>query len=376
MNTTNTQNETKYNVDTIVQTDSLLFEAKENKNDFYNRLSMLNYLAGYKSISGFAFVGTKSKMREELNEIVDELIEEKINKTGQGFDTFVDAFGGAANSTLVLEELLRLSGIKRFILNDINKMVYHTHSHMKENPEELKKEFSELIRIKFYGKFETIFLQKEQIEEVFRELAKEAREMELNNEYTPKLSVYFIILREFRYSGNLEFYKDGTMKMFSKIYNEKKLYKWVLRQITRIDTISSIYNELNIEIYNKDYSEILEMEGVKNNPNALINLDPPYVKPTTNKYTYEELEKLKSSDVGDCKNDYNQLDFTHIELLEKLKDFNFIYNNNKHQIVKHYADKINAKCQVFFRNELILARKGGKTKTTSEYIVYNNSTIK
>lgn len=354
----------------------MLSKVKHNVKDFLVALIFISNALNYKANSLFAWVGTKIKMTNELNEIFEKLHYEKILKTGKGFDTFVDVFGGGLNSTLVLKYLIQLTDIKKVIVNEIDKCVYQTHLDCKEKPNELIEEFSEIIRTKFLLRFGTIFISKTKFESVLFELVNEFNELQSTQNYSVKSSIRFIILRDFQFSGNLEFDKEtGFMKMASKIYCYTKMYKWFFRQTIRIQQISKIYNDLDIQIHNKDCFELLELEGIKNNPNALINLDPPYVKQSNKSFTVEELEKMTDNELEDCRIDYNQK-FPHIKLLKLLPMFNFIYNNNKHAIVDFYSKKANSEIQIFDRLEKMVARKGKKVSIVKEYILYNNSLIK
>ncbi len=349
---------------------------KNNIEYFITFLILIGNLLQYDVQSLFSWVGTKEKMKDELNEIYEKLYYDKLNKTNKGYTTFVDAFGGALNSTLVLKSLLQMTNIKTFIANDIDKIVYHTHLNCKENSKEMIEEFANIVITKFINKFGTIFISKTKFEGVLKELVEEFNELHTTKNYSISSSVRFIILRDFQFSGNLEYSKTtGLMRMASRIYDTKKMYKWFFKQPIRIQKISKIYNDLDIKFYNLDCFELFELDEIKNNADCLINLDPPYVKQTKKTFTEEELEKMTDSEIEDCKIDYNQV-FPHTKLLKLLPTMNFIYNNNQHPIVDYYVKKTNALSETFDRKEKMTARKGKKVVIVKESIVYNNSLIK
>lgn len=354
---------------------SRLKNLKNNIGDVITFLTFIGNLLQYDITSLFYWVGTKIKMKKELNMIYEKLYYDKVDKTGKGYSTFVDAFGGALNSTLVLKSLLQLTDVKTFIANDIDKVVYHTHLHCKEKPNEMIEEFARIVVKKFIDRFGTIFISKNKFQLVLKDLVEEFNKFQLTKNYCIELSVRFIILRDLQFSGNLEYNKKtGLMKMASKIYDTKRMYKWFFKQPVRIKEISKIYNKLDIRFYNLDCFELFELEEIKNNPDCLINLDPPYIKQTKKSFTEEQLKKMTDKEIENCRVDYNQK-FSHTKLLKLLRTMNFIYNNNTHPIVDYYAKKVNAISEPFDRLEKINAKKGKKIEIVKESIVYNNSLI-
>lgn len=370
---------------------SLLNKQKDNKEKFFITLNYISNLFNLDTSAPFVWVGTKLKMKNELNDIFDFLHTEKTKKTDIGYDTWVDACGGALNSTLVLMESLKLSGVKNFIINDINECIVQTHKDIKDNSDKLIEEWCEIIREKFIKPYGTIFLEKKDFIKIFTTLKNEFYEYEKNKDYSYKSSIRFIILRDLEYSGTVKFNKDGTFKFGVDVYDMKRLFPWFFRQTKRIKKFSKIYNDLDIKIYNLDCFELLEQEGIKDNPNALINLDPPYIKQLnkSDNQLLKHLEDLKVSNnltfnsfrneeivkkIKDCKVDYNQK-FPHIDLLEILQNYNFIYNNNSHPVIDYSNQLIKAYCEDFDRKEVLSSMKNRKAKIVTEIILFKNSLI-
>lgn len=369
---------------------SLLNDSKNNKEEFLIKLNFLSNIFNLNSSAGFIWCGTKLKMADELNDIFDFLDAEKKSASNTGYTTWVDVCGGALNSTLVLMDSLRVSGIKKFIVNDINKCIYQTHLDYKENSNDLITEFSEIIRSKFIIEFGTIFLDKEKFEKVISILVDELRDFELNNDYSVKSSIRFIILRDLTFSGTITFHKDGSFHFAKKIFCGTKVFPWFFRQITRIKKISKSYNDLDIKIYNLDCFELLKLDGIKNNPNVLINLDPPYIQQLKkneeeyiieleklkeeNNLTFETLKVSSEKKAKDCNINYNQK-FPHFDLLELLPNYNYIYNNNKHPIINSAKYILDSNTQEFDRKETMANKKNQKANIVKETILFKNSLI-
>lgn len=369
---------------------SLLNKRKDSKEEFLISLNLLSNIFNLHSSAGFMWCGTKLKMTDELNDIFDSLHAEKKLATNMGYTTWVDVCGGALNSTLVLMDSLKVSGIKKFIVNDINKCIYQTHLDYKENSKDLINEFSEIIRSKFILEYGTIFLDKDNFEKVISILVDELRELEQNNDYSVKSSIRFIILRDLTFSGVIKFHKDKSFNFAKKIFSGSKVFPWFFRQITRIKKISKIYNDLDIKIYNLDCFELLKLDDIKNNPNALINLDPPYIQQLKgkeeeyiselkklkedNNLTFETLKVSSSKKTKDCKINYNQK-FPHFDLLELLPNYNYIYNNNNHPIIDYAKFILNSNTQDFNRKETMANKQNQKSNIVKETILYKNSFI-
>jgi len=360
----------------IEQINQILVEVSEDKNKFNSIFQILGFTLGNTLNTLFSYPGGKFKMENDLLNIVDNMVIERIEKTGKTYDTFIDVFGGAAGSTLVMYQTLIFSGVRNFILNDIDKDIYFSHKYCKENAEELIKEYCEIIRTKFIIPYGSVFLDLDTLTSIKCELISEYETYAKNNEFNIQRTMRFIFLRGLEYSATLEYHKEGYHRFSKKIYCSRKIYGWIFNQIPKISNLSKIYNEIDLQITNKNAFDILEDSRFKNNPNCLINLDPPYIKEDyKNIYSQEELENLTSNKLADCRLDYNQPKFPHIELLQKFPNINFIYNNNQHQVVTYYKELSNSKNVLFPRKDTMIAKKNESVRVIMEDIVYNNSLI-
>jgi len=354
-----------------------LYKVKDSKDDFLKVFRFFCILYFKNSHALFTYPGSKKKMIEELNDVFDKLHLEKHSITSKGYDTFIDLFGGGANSTIALLDSLKLGGCKEFIFNDIDKCVYSTHLNCKEKPEEMISEFSEFIRTNFIKPYKTVFLSNEIYNKIIAPEIDEFYRLQTNKDYGVPLSIRFMLFRELSYSGTLKYRseKDGGGHQFTKkVYDMSRATSEIFRIIPKIMKFSELYNKHNIKFYNEDAFDLLQTDKFKDLSHTLINLDPPYVDEMKEDIDEEKLKVMTSEELKDCTIDYN-IQFNHIALLESLSSMNFIYNNNRHPIVEFYANKINASYETFNRNECISSKKDKKNKTVEEYIVYNNSTI-
>ena len=354
-----------------------LEKVKDNKEDFLKVFRFYCLIYFGKCHSLFTYPGSKEKMAEELNEIFDKLYLEKVAYTNKGYDSFIDVLGGAANSTIVLLDSLIISGVKKFYFNDIDCCIYNTHKNCKDKSEEMINQFSEFVRTKFIQPYGTIFLDRDTYQKIISEEIDEFYKLQSNKDYGASTTVRFMFLRELAFSGVLRYRKkeDGGGHEYSKsIYNMKRATNELFRIIPKIMKFSKLYNEIDIQFYNMDAFELLELDEFKNNADCLVNLDPPYVDEMQDDIDEDILKDMSDNELEDCTVNYN-VDFKHIDLLKKFNKMNFIYNNNKHPIVEYYSNKVNASHELFNRVDNLSATKDKKSKIVQEYIVNNNSLI-
>ncbi len=353
---------------------NMLDEKKHDKDKFKIVFELLSNMYHNDSPSPFNYTGSKRQMSDLLNKVFDKLYAKKVDKTGKGYTKFIDIFGGAVNSTLVLMDSLLITGCKDFIINDNNKCLIQVHKDIKDNSEEIIIEFCEIIRTKFIQKYGSIFLNKSQYNSIKEELVLEFEELQSEQEFGVATSTIFLLLRSLEFSGVVQYNKDGGYAFDKKIYTNSIMFHIIIKYISKVKKFKNIYNKLNIEFRNEDCFTLLEEDGIKNNPNCLINLDPPYLAQNDEKIDEKVLEQLTSNEIQDCTINYNE-EFSHIDLLKKLSSMNFIYNNNQHPIIKYYAKKIDANILDYARPNTIGVKKGVVGKIAKEYILYKNSII-
>jgi len=366
------QNTTKEDKLRIQEISEHLEQFKNDPKGFETVLRFYSFLFFGNSHALFIYPGSKEKMKEDLNEIYDFLYEDKVAKTNKGFDTFIDVFGGGFNSTLALMDILQTSGVKNYVFNDIDPVIYTSHKLCKTMLNEMISEFSEIIRTKFIIPYGSFYLDRKLFESIKTEIVEEFHELQKNKDYSYKLAIRFIFLRAMEYSGTIKYNEYGH-KISKKVFDMTKATNEIFRVIPKLEKFNEFYNNMDVQFYNMDAFELLKLDEFKNRTDILLNLDPPYIKQEEHIYTEDELEKLTNKDLSDCSIDYDQPNFPHIEIFDLFSKYNIIYNNNYHQIVDFYATKENSNISYFDRKELIGATNDNKANIVREIIVYKNS---
>ena len=234
--------EEKFKIQMIAE---CLYKVKDSKEDFLKVFRFYSLLYFGDSHALFTYPGSKEKMIEELNEVFDKLYAEKYLATGKGYDSFVDLFGGGANSTIALIDALKLGECKEFIFNDIDTCVYSCHLNCKDKSNEMVNEFSEFIRTKFIQPYKTIFLPRETYETIISDEIDEFYRLQTNKDYGVSSSIKFMFFRELSYSGTLKYHskeEGGGHIISKKIYNMTRATTEIFRIIPKIMKFSKLYS--------------------------------------------------------------------------------------------------------------------------------------
>jgi len=337
-----------------------------NSKQLINKLyiNIASQLAG-KIQSLISYPGGKKKMETEIQECYKEL---SITKT---FEVYIDPFTGMAGSFKALEELLKSSNVKKVILNDINTCIITFHENIRNHKDEMIDEFLEIIREKIIKKYKKLFLTVEEFEEVQSILRDEFYQLQEEKKFGVQTSIRLILLSAFNYSGVMSIKRDGDITFSKSIYDANDIKDFLFNTITRIETFNNLYTQFEIEFYNEDYFRVFDK--FKKQPNTLWNIDTVYLKEDYSEYIESDMENLSSSDIPECSCNYGQKIFPHIEVLETLKEIDFIYNNNEHPILKHYEKKFNLKSKYFTRKESIDAKNATEVKEVREMILFQNN---
>ncbi|MEA3513259.1 MAG: hypothetical protein U9R37_06630 [Campylobacterota bacterium] len=317
----------------------------------------------------FPWSGGKTKMKEKLQQIFEELNEEKIEATGETYDTYIDAFYGGGGSFFALYEDLLFAGITKVIVNDINECLLTVHKNIAYNYEELKSEYTKIIEEKFIKRYGSLHIDNAKQIAVYEKIREEFYELQEKKDFGVKSSIRFIILTMFAYSGNTKINNDGTFQFIkNSVYNEKGLLSTLSIPI-RLKKFNEIYNKFDIEFREGDAFKIID--EYKNNPNALINIDPPYVAENRSKIF------TKKTPILGVGIEYGQSDFPHKRLVKKsLNNINFIYNNNIHPFLLWYEKKYQLHGAIHDRpNSNSRVEKGTKRDIVREIILYGNKAL-
>ncbi|XOB63032.1 hypothetical protein ACMC56_04310 [Campylobacterota bacterium DY0563] len=325
-----------------------------------------------KAISAFPYPGGKNKMKKELNYALEVLNEDKT-EIGEKFEIYADIFFGAGGSLISMSDKLSEIGIKKVIVNELNKTIINIHKLIKEKPNQLINAFSNLIKTKVVSKFGRIFLEKEEYEILASELKEEVHNLEKNNERGVETAIRFILLQCIQYSSNYTPKVTFEVSNFSnKIYSSEKIVEVISSFSNRIKKIHSIYNKFDIEFKCEDAWEVLQQ--YKKNKNILFNIDIIYVvednTPIEN-FSSNYFEELQSKDIPLARTNYGVKKFDSIKYIKELKYINCIYNNNAHPAIEYYRRKFGLEKLIFTRVETSSSiEKGAYRHTANEYIVF------
>lgn len=210
------------------------------------------------------FIPYYGNKRNEVQKIYD-IIESKINE----IDTLVEPFCGSSAFSYYIWLKNKDKNLS-YILNDNNKFIYDLYNLCKDNNKVIDI-YNKLIKLK----------EATTNKDKYLEVCKKSKEGDLVS-YIYIHKIYSI--RPGLYPSN----KNISDNIFDTFKNA---------------SILEFLQTANIKIYNKDAIEIYDEH--KNNPKAIIFLDPPYIQscntfynsPTTNIYEYlfnNDIDKEKA----------------------------------------------------------------------------------
>lgn len=183
-------------------------------------------------------------------------------------DTYYEPFCGGAS---ILFALLKNENIKvnRYVISDINEDLINLWNMVKHNPNKLKNTYRILW---------TKLKNKKTISE------KKAYYENVRNTYNEDHEdpAYFLFLNRTCFNGLIRYNSNGDFNT-SYHLNRDGIRPDKLDKI--IDEWSFLLNEKNVEIYLRDYSEIIPKEG------DFIYLDPPYMD-TKGMYLYNKFNQI------------------------------------------------------------------------------------
>lgn len=183
-------------------------------------------------------------------------------------DTYYEPFCGGAS---ILFSLLKNENIKvnRYVISDINEDLINLWNMVKHNPNKLKNTYR-ILWTKLYNK-KTISEKKAYYEKVRNNYNEDHED-----------PAYFLFLNRTCFNGLIRYNSNGDFNT-SYHLNRDGIHPDKLDKI--IDEWSFLLNEKNVEIYLRDYSEIIPKEG------DFIYLDPPYMD-TKGMYLYNKFNQI------------------------------------------------------------------------------------
>lgn len=303
----------------------------------------------------FKYIGGKTWLKDVIRTHIKDIVIKKE------IEVFIEPFAGGLGCFLNIYDILLENNIKDIILNDINKKVINFYKCVYNNPmvlikeyEKIEAEFTKLIPYDFIenNKIKDKVELKKHLEKAnhyFLKIRNEFNESKHNNE---KSAALFLFLQTHCFNG---VYRENQKGHYNTPFN------WGVKKFDRqkienkILAVHNIFNNFNIIFTNENYINV--NYDLKN---ALYYVDPPYINST------DEIKENK----------YNKDGFTlkdQLNLIERLKDTNFIYSNHENNILLEafYKNSLTVKVEIVNRKNIMSASNESRKKDKKEILVFN-----
>lgn len=259
----------------------------------------------------FPYSGSKHKYRAQLQNMVSKMNVKKVS-------TYIEPFAGSLGSFFHITEMIEADNI---ILNDINPKMTNIFQQIKDNPQQVTHEYS-------------------QLEKMFQSLLPEGLTGDIGTENRHLLidaNDLYLSVRKYINEANLTANHAAAMIFvlnhnFSGVYRESKegdfntSFRWESKRIditqmfTLIYEVHTILSTKNVEIYTMDVFQLLHQY---NDPDTFIYLDPPYVDSTA-EYVADSFDLTLQ----------NQ-----IKLIHMTNKYNYVmYSNHHHEAFASFFD--------------------------------------
>lgn len=269
-------------------------------------------MADKKTMTLFNYIGGKTWLKEHLKKEVAHLLGKK------NLTHYVEPFAGGLGAFLGVYETLLNYGVKNIILNDINTKLINFYTIVRDNPDELVKEYVLLeneyvLTIPEAAKI----LHKTKDKVILKTLLKSSEEYykkvrdNFNKAQTATESAASLLfLQNHCFNGVYrENSKGGYNTPFNweaRIYTEEKMREKVM-------AVHDLFKQFNLEFSNKSFQELTFNEY------SLYYLDPPYIN---------EIEALENQYHKDSFNVEKQK-----QLIQTIKHSAFIYSNHDNDLL-------------------------------------------
>lgn len=264
----------------------------------------------------FKYIGGKSWLRDELRASVLDCLR---NKT---ITTYAEPFVGGMGSFLGVYDILLENNIKNVILSDVNETLISVYQIIKDNPGVFLKELLiiENCFVDSVDKYWKSIKDKDELkiklkeaEQYFNKIKKDFNDNK--NIIDVVQAARMVFLQKHAFNG---IYRENLKGDYNTPFN------WsgsnMLDDIeVKIMELNELFNKFNIK-FNVQSFDLNDY-----NKNTLYYLDPPYINE------------------GMSENKYNKNVFTvenQIDLINKIKNVNFIYSNHKSKILLKEFNKI------------------------------------
>lgn len=274
----------------------------------------------------FNYIGGKSWLKEKLRIEINNVL-----KNNKNINSYTEPFSGGLGAFLGIYDILLENNVKKVTLNDINSKIISFYQHVYETPDCLVKEY-----MKLENKFNT-FLSEEsrtfhktkekvKLKESLKEACQyymEVRDL-FNKEKDNSLenSACLLFLQNHCFNG---VYRENSKGNYNTPFNWEAKYFSEEKIMKKITSVNNVFNMFEVHF------SISSFEKIAFNVDTLYYLDPPYINEdiTENKYNKEAFTVEKQ-----------------YELIESLKNVNFVYSNHKNDLLDKKFKEISGRLEI------------------------------
>lgn len=301
----------------------------------------------------FKYIGGKSWLKPALVSSINDVLKHNDKLK---IDTYVEPFAGGLGAFFNIHSVLSQYGIKKIILNDINYPIINFYNLVFKEPSllikayiDIEKEFEKTFPI---NKVKNHIYTKEELlksNDFFISIRKKFNSIKNNNQDKDiQLAACLLFLQSHSFNG---IYRENLKGEYNTPFNWSAKTFTMDSIETKVMTAHNVFNQFEVNLLNKSF------ENLSFNKHSLYYLDPPY---------YNE-------DISENKYNKNTFDFSkQEELIEKIKECNFIYSNHdSKELLKIFNDKIdkNLKIEKISRKNIISSSKESRKTDKVEILV-------
>ena len=245
--------------------------------------------------------------------------------------TYIEPFVGSGAMLLKLQP-------EKWIINDLNKDLINIWKSVKEHPQEIIKIFKE-----FGKKFK--HLSKENKVKYCREITSKIEKMP----YDINRASIYILMKYCAYMGDILKNDDFSYPgLDMNIYLNNRYFFLEQNNYNNIIEVSKFLNNSNGQIYNKDYTIVLD----KAKSGDFVFLDPPYIESHNYQFNYNKGEELNKKFLKKLYKQVKKLNKRDVKWMMTQADTKQIKEMFKEYTIKKF--KVYRRSSKSYVNELII----------------------
>ena len=230
--------------------------------------------------------------------------------------TYIEPFVGSGALFLRLEP-------EKWIINDLNKDLINIWNHVKDNPEEIIKEFK-----KFGEKFKP--LSKEDKVLYCQEITKTLEEIP----YDLKRASTYLLMKFCSYMGYIMIKNKFCFRGLDlHIFLNDEYFFLREKNYINLKKVNEFLNKTNGKITNKSYEKILS----KAKEGDFVFLDPPYVEDLEYSFNYNKDEVIDKTFIKELYKQVKDLDKRKVKWLMTQADTKQVRTIFKEYIIKTFS---------------------------------------